>query len=171
MLRRFWILAIVILALGAAGCATSQAPMKIASTPQIEPLPPRMSPPAPAEGSIWSPRTPANLYADLKARNIGDIVTINIVESARASKNATTKTARDSSLGASWSGVLAKLTGDWVGSDQSVDFKNEFDGKGETTRSSTFIADATIELTGQGVISDKQRPGWLARILDWVWPF
>ena len=36
---------------------------------------------------------------------------------------------------------------------------------------STFIADATIELTGQGVISDNQRPGWLARILNWIWPF
>jgi flagellar L-ring protein precursor FlgH len=36
---------------------------------------------------------------------------------------------------------------------------------------STYIAEARIELTGQGVVSDKQRPGWLARILDWVWPF
>jgi flagellar L-ring protein precursor FlgH len=226
MLRRFWILAIVNVALGAAACATGQAPKQITSTHQIEPARPRMSPPTPAEGSIWSPRTSANLYADLKARNVGDIVTINIIESAKASKNATTTTARDSSLAASWSGVLAKLTGDWVGSDQAVHFKNDFDGKGETTRSSqlnayitaqvihvlpngnlvirgsrqvqvnnenqfinisgvirpedissnnivlsTFIADATIELTGQGVISDNQRPGWLARILNWIWPF
>jgi flagellar L-ring protein precursor FlgH len=36
---------------------------------------------------------------------------------------------------------------------------------------STYIADARIELIGEGVISDKQRPGWLARVLDWVWPF
>jgi flagellar L-ring protein precursor FlgH len=36
---------------------------------------------------------------------------------------------------------------------------------------STFVADAKIELTGQGVVSDKQRVGWLTRILDWVWPF
>jgi len=36
---------------------------------------------------------------------------------------------------------------------------------------STFIADAKIELSGRGVISDKQRVGWLTRILDWVWPF
>jgi flagellar L-ring protein precursor FlgH len=36
---------------------------------------------------------------------------------------------------------------------------------------STFIADAKIELSGRGVVSDKQRVGWLTRILDWVWPF
>jgi flagellar L-ring protein precursor FlgH len=36
---------------------------------------------------------------------------------------------------------------------------------------STAVADARIELTGQGVVSDKQRVGWMTRILDWVWPF
>ena len=36
---------------------------------------------------------------------------------------------------------------------------------------STFVADAKIELSGQGVVSDKQRTGWLTRILDYVWPF
>ncbi len=32
------------------------------------------------------------------------------------------------------------------------------------------IANASIEVTGRGVVSDKQRPGILARVLDWVWP-
>ena len=36
---------------------------------------------------------------------------------------------------------------------------------------STYIADARIELTGYGAVSDKQRPGWGTRVLDWVWPF
>ncbi|MBW1739628.1 MAG: flagellar basal body L-ring protein FlgH [Deltaproteobacteria bacterium] len=36
---------------------------------------------------------------------------------------------------------------------------------------STYIADARIEYSGKGVIADKQRPGWLMRILDHVWPF
>jgi flagellar L-ring protein precursor FlgH len=178
------------------------------------------------EGSLWSPQFPLNYYADVKARNVGDLITINIVESARASKNATTSTSRDSGLNASWSGVFEKLAGTWVGTDQSVSFGTSHDGKGETTRSSslnayitaqvvevmpnhnllirgarqvqvnnetqfifveglvrpedisannivqsTFIADAKIELTGQGVVSDKQRVGWLTRILDYVWPF
>jgi flagellar L-ring protein precursor FlgH len=166
------------------------------------------------------------MVSDVKARTGGDIVTINVVESSTASKNAATKTSRASDLEAGWSGVLAKLGGEWVGTQQKVNFANNFDGKGETTRSSqlsayitaqviqvmpngylviqgnrqvrvnnenqiinvqgmirteditstniilsTYVADAKIELLGEGVISDKQRPGWLARILDWVWPF
>ena len=33
------------------------------------------------------------------------------------------------------------------------------------------IADARIEYYGEGVLADKDRPGWLARALDWVSPF
>ncbi|MFW6314208.1 MAG: flagellar basal body L-ring protein FlgH [Desulfohalobiaceae bacterium] len=33
------------------------------------------------------------------------------------------------------------------------------------------LADAKIEFFGRGVLADKQRPGWMTRILDNVWPF
>ncbi len=36
---------------------------------------------------------------------------------------------------------------------------------------STQVADAKIMMTGIGVVGDKQRPGWLSRVLDGVWPF
>jgi len=36
---------------------------------------------------------------------------------------------------------------------------------------STAVADAVIKYSGNGVLNDKQRPGWLIRILDWIWPF
>jgi flagellar L-ring protein precursor FlgH len=36
---------------------------------------------------------------------------------------------------------------------------------------SSLIADAHVEYSGRGVLADKQRPGWLGRILDFVWPF
>lgn len=36
---------------------------------------------------------------------------------------------------------------------------------------SNLVAHARIEVTGQGVVADKQRPGFLARILDAIWPF
>ncbi|MCX5906267.1 MAG: flagellar basal body L-ring protein FlgH [Deltaproteobacteria bacterium] len=207
-----------------AGCATD-VPMKTISLAE-ERKPLLLQPPANSEGSLWATRNNTHYFADVKARNVGDIVTINIVESASASKNAETKTSRASDLEAGWSGVLSKLTGNWVGADQKVSFGNNFDGKGQTTRSSTlnayitaqvihvfpngnlaiqgsrqvqvnnenqyiniqgvirpadisaanivlstFISDAKIELSGHGAVSDKQKPGWLARALDWVWPF
>lgn len=36
---------------------------------------------------------------------------------------------------------------------------------------SSNIADARIIYTGKGVVDDKQHPGWMTRVLDWVWPF
>ncbi|MCG6533823.1 MAG: flagellar basal body L-ring protein FlgH [Syntrophales bacterium LBB04] len=36
---------------------------------------------------------------------------------------------------------------------------------------SQYISDARINYSGEGVINDKMRPGWLTRIADWVWPF
>lgn len=36
---------------------------------------------------------------------------------------------------------------------------------------SKYILDAKIEYSGKGIISQKQQPGWLARLMDVVWPF
>ncbi|WP_264982304.1 flagellar basal body L-ring protein FlgH [Pseudodesulfovibrio portus] len=37
--------------------------------------------------------------------------------------------------------------------------------------SSAKLAEAQIEIYGQGVLADKQKPGWLSRILDNIYPF
>jgi flagellar L-ring protein precursor FlgH len=41
----------------------------------------------------------------------------------------------------------------------------------DNTIPSTLIADAAISYTGEGVVADEQRKGWLARALSKVWPF
>lgn len=41
----------------------------------------------------------------------------------------------------------------------------------DNTIVSNRIADAEIYFVGDGVIQDKQGPGWLVRFLDKVWPF
>jgi flagellar L-ring protein precursor FlgH len=46
-----------------------------------------------------------------------------------------------------------------------------FDVDSRNTVQSTAIADAKISYTGFGVVDDKQHPGWLVRIMNWVWPF
>lgn len=216
-----------------AGCLTPQVQRPTALDLEKESLS-AYSRPAPAreEGSLWSSSQSINLYSDVKARNVGDIVTINIVESSSASKNAETKTERASGLRANWSGLFELITSGWklhkvpIGANHQIDLSNQFDGKGETTRTSsmtafitarvihvlpngnlvirgtrqvqvnqenqyisiqgiirpedissgniilsTYVAEAVIELNGYGPVSDKQSPGWLVRIVDWLWPF
>lgn len=41
----------------------------------------------------------------------------------------------------------------------------------DNTVSSALIADARIAYSGKGVISDRQKPGWLMNAVDWAWPF
>ncbi|GFO65359.1 flagellar basal body L-ring protein FlgH [Geomonas paludis] len=53
------------------------------------------------------------------------------------------------------------LTGTVRGRDVSAD----------NTINSALIADARISYSGKGVISDRQKPGWLLNALDKIWPF
>jgi flagellar L-ring protein precursor FlgH len=41
----------------------------------------------------------------------------------------------------------------------------------DNTILSSKIADAQVYYVGDGVIQEKQSPGWMARVLDYVWPF
>ena len=202
--------------------------------------------PAPVEheGSLWQANgLLSNMFADPIARNVGDIVTIKIEESSKATNQANTKTGRASGLEAGieklfgledwWQDeVLSRYNNSWPKpnpfGNPSVkgSMKSEFDGSGTTTRSgdlnafltaritevlpngdfkivgsrelmvnnenqliilsgvirsrdispdniilSTYISDAKIAYSGSGIIDDRQRPGWLANLLNTIWPF
>lgn len=186
------------------------------------------------EGSLWEDDgVLGGLFVDNKARRVGDIVTVNIVETSTASNQASTNSGRKSSV----SGGMESFFNMEKRFPSSHPFFNPFssvkgglestfDGKGSTTRSgklnayltamvtevlpngnlriqgsrevtvnndsqylllsgivrpkdistsnvvlSTYISDAQIAYSGAGVINDRQRPGWMARILDTAWPF
>ncbi|MFH0995943.1 MAG: flagellar basal body L-ring protein FlgH [Pseudomonadota bacterium] len=81
------------------GCA---APIRQAQ-PMVEQHQPHFmvaeSPSTSVEGSLWQENgTMGELFINPKARRVGDIVTIKIVESSKASNNASTNTGRDSSV-------------------------------------------------------------------------
>jgi flagellar L-ring protein precursor FlgH len=41
----------------------------------------------------------------------------------------------------------------------------------ENAIKSSQVADAEIEFTGRGVLTDNQRQGWASRWFGWIWPF
>ena len=237
----------LVLVVGFGGCTGSRKNIE----PAIQQMPPqqmtvRRPAPDPEEngGSLWQARSSFNgLFIDTKARNIGDIVTVQIEESAEASNKANTATERSSGLEAGieklfgvedwWQNeILPDVNSKWPKIDPfgnpSVKgyLKSDFEGDGETSRSgsleafitcrvvdvmangnlkivgtrevmvnhenqliilsgtirprdisdtnvilSTFISDAKIAYSGSGVVDDRQRPGWLANLLNNVWPF
>ncbi len=231
---------ILLLLLLAAGCAStgSSTTTTLAGAPAvIEDVSISELPAIPQprhEGSLWQENAPlGELFMNPKARRVGDIVTIHIVERSRASNAADTKSSRNSSAALGLQSFLGledrfptsdsffNPFGSIQGSAQSG-----FDGKGATSRSgdltaritarviavlpngnlkisgsreiavnnetqlitlsgiirprdvaadnvvlSTYIADARITYSGDGVIGERQRPGWLARLLEVLSPF
>ena len=206
---------------------------------KVEPIPqPEFQGSLYAAGSSFN-----NFFIDTKARKVGDIVTVKISESSKATNSADTKTGRTSSLEAGIETLFG--TEDWY-RDEVLDkipsrlpkpdpfgnpsvkgsMSSDFDGSGSTSRSgdltayitcrvtqvlpngnlyivgsrevmvnnetqliilsgvirprdindsnvilSTFVSDAKIAYSGSGIVNDRQRPGWLANLLNSVWPF
>ncbi len=108
----------------------------------------------PDEMSLWSEGTVmGDLFSDTKARRIGDIVTIQVSESASAQNKASTGTDRASSLSA---GIQ-----EFFGADVSTlsDFnvrggmESDFEGSGTTSRSGdlqAFITARVVEVLPGG---------------------
>ena len=123
---------------------------------KVEHIPERPVFPAyqPAEGSLWSDNGAASLYVDMRARRVGDTVTVDIVENTSSSMDANTKASRTSSVDAGISQMVGgmrlleekydKLNRDKDGALNNTMFKaqmeNKFDGKGTSDRSGQVTA-------------------------------
>lgn len=168
--------------------------------------------------SLYPVDTPS-MFEDRKAKRIGDLVTVIIVERATARQNASTVTGKDSELSVGpGMGVLADLIpllrlsgGDAFTSDGAttrggsltanvttkvvevypndtmrVEGRQKIMINGEeqeivlsgvirsrdvapdNTILSNFVADAEIAFLGTGIVADKNNPGILTRLFNWL---
>ncbi len=89
------LLAGLALAVLASGCADEG----FGSVPRVAatlPMPPEAPPPGPGSGSLYNPATFTSLTSDRRARRIGDLLTIRLVERTQARKSSTADSTRDS---------------------------------------------------------------------------
>lgn len=106
-----------------------------------------------SDGSLW-PGEQHSLYADLKARTTGDIVTITISEKASASKEASTNSNRDSSLTAGIPNLMGIENSDMIAQNPNINlttmleanFANSFKGAGKTIRKEDLVASLTTQV-------------------------
>ncbi|MDZ7640724.1 MAG: flagellar basal body L-ring protein FlgH [Desulfurivibrio sp.] len=235
--------ALLVLGLGLnlTGCATTGGntePSAAQRLPERYALPevdkPRQ---APREGTIYNGEQGLDLYRDNRARDIGDIVQVQVVETSSGQKSAETTTERDSSINGGIDNFFGLGTGgndnffglgDFMRKHGTVKagLTRDFEGTGDTSRNSDVsatisariidktmngnlvirgyqevrvnnetqfiilsglvrpdditsdnavfsnrIADARIEYSGKGELASSQKPGWLSRTVDVVWPF
>lgn len=83
-----------------AGCIAPQVPGPPPTQANLRHPNPVMerAPIKPAEGSLWTESVEASLYTEFRARRVGDIVTVRIVEDPKAELSANTKTSRSSAI-------------------------------------------------------------------------
>jgi flagellar L-ring protein FlgH len=129
----------------------ASAPTASQTPPASSPAPPPFALPAegpnPDEtlptGSIWTPAS-VSMYQDLKARRVGDTLTITVSEKSDASKEASTKTGRykDNSADFSFAGLAVGGQSLWkdVKTGYTGKFDNNFKGSGVTTKTDTMTA-------------------------------
>ena len=101
----------IVLLLSLTGCMTGTSGQRLATAPD---LPDRYSlptvpstQPKPPEGSIYASTSSLNIYEDSRAKQVGDIVLIRIVENSSGKKNAITDIERKSTM----SGGVASFFG------------------------------------------------------------
>ncbi len=187
-------------------------------------------------GSLFAESDMDPLFSDSRARRIGDIVVVNIMESTSAQNTANTDADKESTSDYGVSSLLGltqialpagmripvgagmSAVGGGGGSELSasgqtdrgntvtssiasrvirvlpngilqiegvrqirVNEETQYmvlsgtirarDISADNTITSTQVADANIQYYGQGVLADKQKPGWFTRFMDNFWPF
>jgi flagellar L-ring protein precursor FlgH len=116
-----------------------------------------VQPPSPLErrsGSLWRNNVSANyLFTDVKATNVGDLLTVVVYESDSGAKEATTETSNQASVleGISqFFGLPQQLQAKNPDIDPtqlvSAESEREWEGSGATARSGTLSARMTVEV-------------------------
>ncbi len=212
------------------GCAGANNP---------PPYIPRLTPPSPAPiskidnpGSLFQPDDAQYLFEDNRAKRVGDIVLVKIMEDTSASSKADTKSEKknNASLGfGAFFGANRVLGLPMPVGDNPIlkaSHESKLDTSGETLRetqvkatvaarivrvfpnglmelqgyreilvngenqiisiqglirardigpdnsiTSDQLADAKIYVYGKGVLSEKQKQGWMGKLVDKLWPF
>ncbi|MFT5175262.1 MAG: flagellar L-ring protein precursor FlgH [Gammaproteobacteria bacterium] len=135
--------AIVLCTLVLSGCMTQQ-PLR---RPDYRPIVPTRTPmAAPMSGGLYQASTSSNLFSDVKAQRIGDVITVILREKTQANKSAKTNTAKDSSLELPNPTILGRqpLIGRLPLFNTSVDSSNSFDGTGDSSQSNSLSGDIAV---------------------------
>jgi flagellar L-ring protein precursor FlgH len=153
--KSHFVTALAVLFCGAvlAGCSTS--PARQISDGFEASRPTRYTAPPPQNGAIFQAGYEVSLYEDMRARRVGDILTIILTERTNASKQAATSTAKDSSVNIASPTLFGRefkfdLPRPFNPSAQnatlanSLTSSNSFTGEGDSAQSNSLTGSITV---------------------------
>ena len=120
--------------------------------------PPRTVLPAPvaaerSEGSLYASSAGLSLFEDAKARQVGDLLTVLLIESTQASKSATTSTSKTAGVEIG----DARVFGQPLNVDSGLSGKNSFGGAGASAQSNKLSGSLTVTVV-------ERLPGGVLRV-------
>ena len=117
------------------GCAVNAAKL-----PPAPPIPAAVVAPK-TEGAIYQPAHDFSLFADTRARQVGDIITVVLVEKTAAKKSAATTANKDSTADI----AVPKIIGyDIARGEASIDASRKFTGGGDASQSNSLDGNITV---------------------------
>jgi flagellar L-ring protein FlgH len=144
-IKRFHVGVVVLTtAISACGVLPSKDKHTEAAAPRVLP------PPTPrTDGAIYQAGQEMALFADLKARRVGDVLTIVLNESTNASKSAITKTTKSSATADTGPSLFGKsITTKGVPIlDTTLSGSNSFDGEGSSSQGNSLVGSLTVTVT------------------------
>ena len=128
-----------------AGCAqTPHKPMP--NDPYYAPvLPEERAQPVVPTGSLFQDAYADNMYSDIKARRLGDIITVTLQEQTTASKTATTETSKESTAELAAPTMFGReITAGGNPLSAGINGNREFSGDGSSDQSNQLNGEITV---------------------------
>ncbi len=133
----------VVLSVMLSSCTTLRGP--IPNDPMFAPVYPTQLPAAvPSPGAIYNPSTAQFLLEDNKAKRVGDILMVQLVESTNATKKADTSLTKDDEINIPEPSLFGNLSNITRGLGQDITPEREFTGEADSNQSNQLSGNITV---------------------------
>jgi flagellar L-ring protein precursor FlgH len=154
-----------------AGCMASVPPTQVHQPMTARPAPVQPPQATHANGSVYLAAHPGQpyfgyrpLFEDRRARNVGDVLVIQINEKTAASKKSDSSAERNQTSAFSVTSILGLPGKSFQGSNLDATSANKFDGKGQATNNNDFTGTITVTVievmpNGNMLVSGEKQIG------------
>ena len=138
--------------LGLSGCGGIESRVHPAYAP-MEPIVYTHPSEGETAGSLYKEQRGLSLFADTRARSVGDIISVVLTESTQASKNADTAIGRDSGIEVSQPTLFGRANPNFAVNDitnltleQNIESSSEFTGNGSSNQSNSLRGAIAVQV-------------------------